>query len=70
MEAHFLLGRLDTLLAPVGVTQQEKYGCCEFHKKQNVLTGGSDFFVATPFRDTKSTDLKAKTVTLMGFVSS
>ena len=34
-----------------------------FTKKQNTLTGGSDFFVATPFCDAKSTDLKAKTVT-------
>ena len=41
-----------------------------FTKKRNTLTGGSDFFVATPFCDTKSTVLKAKTVTLMKFVSS
>ena len=41
-----------------------------FTKKQNTLTGGSDFFVATPFSDTKSTDLKAKTVAIMEFVSS
>ena len=34
-------------------------------KNKNTLTGGSDFFVATPFSDTKSTDLKAKTVTRM-----
>ena len=25
------------LLAPVGVTQQERYGCCEFHKKTKTL---------------------------------
>ena len=34
-----------------------------FTEKQNALTGGSDFSVTTPFRDAKSTDLKAKTVT-------
>ena len=41
-----------------------------FTKNKNDLTGGSDFFVATPFRNTKSTDLKAKTVAKMGCVSS
>ena len=41
-----------------------------FTKNKNALTGGSDFFVATPLRETKSTDLKAKTVTIMESVSS
>ena len=58
------------LLAPVGATRQDTYGCCEFHEKRNFLTGGGDFFVATPFRDAKSTDLKAKTVAIMERVSS
>ena len=32
-----------------------------FTKNENTLTGGSDFFVAIPFWDAKSTDCKAKT---------
>ena len=41
-----------------------------FTKNENTLTGGGGFFVATPFCNTKSTDLKAKTIIILQCVSS
>ena len=38
--------------------------------KNNTVTGGNEFFVSTPFCETKSTDLKAKPVTVVECVSS
>ena len=36
-----------------------------FTKNKYTLTRGSAFFVSTPFRETKSTDLKVKTISKM-----
>ena len=59
------------LLAPVWGRHSRTYDCCKPHeKKTHTLTGGSDSPVSTPSCETKSTDLKAKTVTTMECVSS
>ena len=36
------------MLAPVGVTQQEKYDCCEFHKKRKTLRQEVTTFLSQP----------------------
>ena len=53
----FCLARTESIPAVLTVVN--------FTKKQNALTGGSGFFVVSPFCHTKSTDLEAKTVTIM-----
>ena len=46
--AIFCCVNCSVMLAPVGVTQQEKYDCCEFHKKRKTLRQEVTTFLSQP----------------------